>query len=247
MKNYSAMDGEIIEMDVVPASQKMKKNYFDDDNFYPFDSSNEFGDEFFTKETGVDHSEFLGIGSGKVKALFNRDRSQDGQSKTKRTRSGRLSGLLQGIRDNKQTRVDNRAKRQLNREKRRDSRMKRRLQLLDARTKLNLSKILQTAPTGVKQAFDSAQRELISDHETKIVSDVIDMAQQGAQTFGEVAENIGVDFSMPSTTPQEPFIEPVKEEKFWKSLSTGAKVGIIGGSALLATLIVVAIVKSSKK
>lgn len=252
------MSTDLVKYSVIPANQDVSDR-FDADNFYEYDTSD--FDGLLTSDD-IEFSEAFGDkfrdAFGKVKGAFSR------KDRAGRTRQRREGGLFSGIKSKledfragaedratgRATRFDARMTR---RQKRKDERLRRRnvrqamkIQSLPENTQKGLDDLgnnpkpdnqnLSNSIDNTKAGTGTTQDESLTDQATNIVNEAI--------SAGVDPADIGVVID--TSNPQNPTVEPDMESK-WKLMSTGAKVGIIGGGVVVAGLIVFAIVKASKR
>lgn len=91
---------------------------------------------------------------------------------------------------------------------------------------------------------EKAKAGIATPAEEQLADQVIDAANEMKATGAESAPLLGTDIPPASGTPGSG--KTTDDKKGWKNLSTTAKVGIVGGSAIVLGIIIYAVSKSGK-
>ena len=227
----------------IPANQDVGDR-FDQNNFYPMDGI-DMNDQEYSEIFGLKRKSKggAGLGAGALDLI-----------KTQNTQQG-LSRLEKRL-AKRNERAGFRKKR---RQARRDARQARKMQALPPQTKQNTGAVASSEPTVIAPAVQSTGQgtatpiqEAITDKVVAVANQVI--ADPQNTDIQAVADVLRTDVTDAGASQQQAsavldeILDPSnpKGKPGWRGLSMGAKIGIIGGGAVVLGLIAFAVVKMRK-
>jgi len=274
MNTHSEMDGEVQLFDVMPANQPIRENYYDDDNFYPSDLSNfngagEYetsGGGSWTDGTGTifqmelgkggseqEYSELFGIDFSKFK---NSSKKQGGQGFFK-TLGEQFKARGGGKAARQTARGTKRSERRANRLKRKNERQVWKMQKVGQNPVVGptLKVAADANPTTLKPAVDAMADGQAQPQAERLVDETVKIIATGGNMMEELGAGLGLDLSGAANTNAQlggntgDGADDGKDDtKGWAGLSTGAKIGIgIGGAVVIGGIVFMIVKMSSKK
>jgi hypothetical protein len=265
------MDGEVQLFDVLPANQEIVGNPYDEDNFYPsevseFNGTGEYGtggggswadDTGSVFETEIDldsdYSELFGMDFSKFKDSSKKKGGKGFFKTLGEVVSGRGGGKTKRFDERERKRTERRTERT----RRKNIRQQRKMANLPPETKQKLGAVARTNPP-VNVSAGNMKMGVASPPQEQLIETLVPALEQGGAALEDLGAGLGLDLSAVTnggtggggTGGGLGLGEgdgKDKKEKGWASLSTGAKIGIGVGGALVLGGIVFAIVKMSSK
>lgn len=228
----------VIERYTAASASAPASDVFDADNFYSM-----MDGDFASEIGGIDSDFSEADGQFKTKLKGALSKVKDAQANRKEGLDSRLSSKEDATAE----RIDRRDKRSASRASRKNMRQVAKMQRLDAKKQKAVATVVTKNPE-VKTAVDATANGTATPQEEKITDAVIATATEMVEGgYGEApVMNVNTQTGEVVVTDEAKKAATDTSSK-WKGLTTGAKIGIIGGGAFAVGLIIFAIVKASKK